>query len=76
MLSQRQAEEAMVSSFTDAGARGRAVEEEEKEQTDDSGSGLKSLLWHGGSVYDAWFSCASNQVDLTLAPNNHTLLDM
>ncbi|KAK6135844.1 hypothetical protein DH2020_030410 [Rehmannia glutinosa] len=23
---------------------------------------FKSLLWHGGSVYDAWFSCASNQV--------------
>ncbi|KAG0463810.1 hypothetical protein HPP92_019879 [Vanilla planifolia] len=23
---------------------------------------LKSLLWHSGSVYDAWFSCASNQV--------------
>ena len=25
--------------------------------------GLSSrLFWHGGSVYDAWFSCASNQV--------------
>ncbi|XP_078448292.1 auxin transporter-like protein 3 isoform X2 [Wolffia australiana] len=23
---------------------------------------LSSLLWHGGSAYDAWFSCASNQV--------------
>nr|DAD17961.1 TPA_asm: hypothetical protein HUJ06_019424 [Nelumbo nucifera] len=23
---------------------------------------VKSLLWHGGSIYDAWFSCASNQV--------------
>ena len=23
---------------------------------------LSSLFWHGGSVYDAWFSCASNQV--------------
>lgn len=23
---------------------------------------MKSLLWHGGSVWDAWFSCASNQV--------------
>ncbi|CAA6663803.1 unnamed protein product [Spirodela intermedia] len=23
---------------------------------------LSKLLWHGGSVYDAWFSCASNQV--------------
>ncbi|GKE95926.1 auxin transporter-like protein 2, partial [Tanacetum coccineum] len=25
-------------------------------------SGFKNFLWHGGSVYDAWFSCASNQV--------------
>ncbi|OWM83947.1 hypothetical protein CDL15_Pgr004378 [Punica granatum] len=25
-------------------------------------SKLSSLFWHGGSVYDAWFSCASNQV--------------
>lgn len=23
---------------------------------------VKKLFWHGGSVYDAWFSCASNQV--------------
>lgn len=23
---------------------------------------IKKLFWHGGSVYDAWFSCASNQV--------------
>lgn len=23
---------------------------------------VSSLFWHGGSVYDAWFSCASNQV--------------
>ncbi|KAL9259145.1 Auxin transporter protein 1-like protein [Drosera capensis] len=26
------------------------------------GFSVKGLLWHGGSVYDAWFSCASNQV--------------
>ncbi|KAF2579090.1 hypothetical protein F2Q70_00008540 [Brassica cretica] len=26
------------------------------------GSKLSSFLWHGGSVWDAWFSCASNQV--------------
>ena len=26
------------------------------------GKALSSLFWHGGSVYDAWFSCASNQV--------------
>lgn len=23
---------------------------------------IKRMLWHGGSVYDAWFSCSSNQV--------------
>ena len=23
---------------------------------------LSNFIWHGGSVYDAWFSCASNQV--------------
>ncbi|KAJ8762939.1 hypothetical protein K2173_023068 [Erythroxylum novogranatense] len=23
---------------------------------------LSKLFWHGGSAYDAWFSCASNQV--------------
>ncbi|CAL9187928.1 unnamed protein product [Musa hybrid cultivar] len=26
------------------------------------GFNMKSLLWHGGSAWDAWFSCASNQV--------------
>jgi auxin influx carrier (AUX1 LAX family) len=26
------------------------------------GGQMKRLLWHGGSVYDAWFSAASNQV--------------
>ncbi|CAN6307309.1 unnamed protein product [Urochloa humidicola] len=25
-------------------------------------SRLSGLLWHGGSAYDAWFSCASNQM--------------
>jgi hypothetical protein len=27
---------------------------------------MKRLLWHGGSVYDAWFSAASNQVRATI----------
>lgn len=35
--------------------------EEQSEEDDRSLVGFKSLLWHGGSVYDAWFSCASNQ---------------
>ncbi|KAF1864015.1 hypothetical protein Lal_00031168 [Lupinus albus] len=33
--------------------------EEENEGT--SHSGLKFFLFHGGSVYDAWFNCTSNQ---------------
>ncbi|KAL8543493.1 hypothetical protein ACS0TY_004147 [Phlomoides rotata] len=28
----------------------------------DEDESFKSLFWHGGPVYDAWFSCASNQV--------------
>ncbi|KAF2296751.1 hypothetical protein GH714_001643 [Hevea brasiliensis] len=27
-------------------------------------SKMSNLFWHGGSVYDAWFSCASNQAIL------------
>ncbi|EFJ18760.1 hypothetical protein SELMODRAFT_112710 [Selaginella moellendorffii] len=42
------------------------VEKDRQEQdglVDNSMRALaKKLLWHGGSVYDAWFSCASNQV--------------
>jgi auxin influx carrier (AUX1 LAX family) len=59
MSNQKQGEEAMVSTFND-------TEHEEKEEVskDESGFRLKSILWHGGSVYDAWFSCASNQVQL------------
>ena len=30
-------------------------------------SKLSGLLWHGGSAYDAWFSCASNQVVAVVA---------
>ena len=59
MMSQKQAEEAIVvPSFNET----EAMEKLEEEKNEQSGFGLKSLLWHGGSVYDAWFSCASNQV--------------
>ncbi|KAL9388865.1 hypothetical protein Peur_017470 [Populus x canadensis] len=57
MSNQKQGEEAMVSSFNDT-----VHEEKEEVSKDESGFRLKSILWHGGSVYDAWFSCASNQV--------------
>ncbi|PKI39585.1 hypothetical protein CRG98_040055 [Punica granatum] len=61
MMSHRQVEEAMVSSFAEG--EGGHGEKKEGNQTDESSKfGLKNFLWHGGSVYDAWFSCASNQV--------------
>lgn len=41
---------------------GNYVEMETEGKPKDIKSRLSSLLWHGGSVYDAWFSCASNQV--------------
>ncbi|MFQ6647173.1 hypothetical protein Gotur_018952 [Gossypium turneri] len=56
MSSEKQAEEAIVSSLNET------MEHEEEDQGDNSVFSVKSLLWHGGSVYDAWFSCASNQV--------------
>lgn len=29
---------------------------------------LSNFFWHGGSVYDAWFSCSSNQVTIISFP--------
>ena len=29
---------------------------------DDGRFTMKDVLWHGGSVWDSWFSCASKQV--------------
>ena len=55
-----QAEEAIVASEM------KDVNEQEQGEgeigADQSMSGFKNFLWHGGSAYDAWFSCASNQV--------------
>lgn len=55
-------EEAMVSTFNQTIEQEEYREEEERGEEDESLGGFKSFLWHGGSVYDAWFSCASNQV--------------
>ncbi|TKV97128.1 hypothetical protein SEVIR_9G475300v4 [Setaria viridis] len=41
---------------------GRYVEMEQDGDSNTVKSRLSGLLWHGGSAYDAWFSCASNQV--------------
>lgn len=37
------------------------MEREEDVKSTSTKSKLSSMFWHGGSVYDAWFSCASNQ---------------
>lgn len=59
MYPQKQAEEAIVSNFNKTDHDG---EVEKLGEDDQSIFSVKSLLWHGGSVWDAWFSCASNQV--------------
>lgn len=33
-------------------------------------SKISNFFWHGGSTYDAWFSCASNQVLQNLSVAN------
>lgn len=67
-MGQKQAEEAIVSSNlyetehdVSSGSKEGVVE------TNGSSSeggilDVRSFLWHGGSAWDAWFSCASNQV--------------
>ncbi|CAI0547633.1 unnamed protein product [Linum tenue] len=41
---------------------GNYVQMESEGKVRDVKSRVSNFLWHGGSVYDAWFSCASNQV--------------
>lgn len=64
MLPQKQAEEAIVSNFSETEHEGGGKEEgrEDEQQQQHSMLSMKSFLWHGGSAWDAWFSCASNQV--------------
>lgn len=75
MMAQKQAEEAtIVATFNEAEQDGdgdgngngndHGKEEGERAAAEEPQPFLsvKSLLWHGGSVWDAWFSCASNQV--------------
>jgi hypothetical protein len=60
MVTQKQAEEAIVANYGEMEVEGRDTQD-----TSDGNSmkgAIKSFFWHGGSVYDAWFSCASNQV--------------
>lgn len=41
---------------------GNYVEMETEGKGKDVKSKISKFFWHGGSTYDAWFSCASNQV--------------
>lgn len=54
----------MASEKVETVIAGNYVEMEQEEATTDKSfkSKFSKLFWHGGSVYDAWFSCASNQV--------------
>ena len=53
----------MASEKVETVIAGNYVEMERDEQGNSSSAKSKfsKLLWHGGSVYDAWFSCSSNQ---------------
>lgn len=70
MLGQKQAEEAIVPTAANEVEHGGGKEEGEEadvgEQPQNSVFQMKNLLWHGGSAWDAWFSCASNQVKFSL----------
>ncbi|KAI3770630.1 hypothetical protein L6452_01770 [Arctium lappa] len=57
MLGEKQSEESVVPSESENGGRGKEAESENR-----SVFNMTNLLWHGGSVWDAWFSCSSNQV--------------
>lgn len=55
----------MASEKIETVVAGNYLEMEPELETNPSSSSSKSkfskLFWHGGSVYDAWFSCSSNQ---------------
>lgn len=61
-MPQKYAEEAALAAdgITTFDTESGGAEEEDADPS--AGFSLKSLLWHGGSAWDAWFSCASNQV--------------
>ncbi|KAK4385350.1 Auxin transporter-like protein 2 [Sesamum angolense] len=62
MVPQKQAEEAIVPGNMNENDRDDHHQAEEEAEDIHPRVSFKSFLWHGGSVYDAWFSCASNQV--------------
>jgi len=61
MASEKEVETVIVGNYEEMESEGK---------TGDIKSKLLSFLWHGGSVYDAWFSCASNQVGFPKCVNS------
>lgn len=53
MASEKEVEPVIVGNYVEMDTEGKPKDIKSK---------LSNFLWHGGSVYDAWFSCASNQV--------------
>ncbi|CAI0395525.1 unnamed protein product [Linum tenue] len=52
----------MASEKVETVIAGNYLEMEAEGSPESQKSRFSTLFWHGGSVYDAWFSCASNQV--------------
>ncbi|MQL96324.1 hypothetical protein Taro_028997 [Colocasia esculenta] len=52
----------MASEKVETIVAGNYVEMEKEGDSRRAKGKLSKYFWHGGSVYDAWFSCASNQV--------------
>lgn len=48
---------------------GNYVEMETEGKPADIKTSISKFFWHGGSAYDAWFSCSSNQVGLSFCTN-------
>lgn len=59
MAGQKQAEDSIMSSNMYENEHEETGREKEEDQSVFS---MKNALWHGGSAWDAWFSCSSNQV--------------
>lgn len=67
MLPQKQAEEAAivtsgVAALNNEMEQGGGGDGKGEDEEAAHGLSMTTLLWHGGSAWDAWFSCASNQV--------------
>ncbi|XP_057532402.1 auxin transporter-like protein 2 isoform X2 [Amaranthus tricolor] len=62
MVSEKHGEEAIVSNFNENESQSNMEIDGNSKEDDHAMFSMKSFFWHGGSVWDAWFSCASNQV--------------